>query len=329
MNFFFNHILLTLENYKMNLYKTICIFGALAAVAFADSHVMPLTAEIKNEQPYSLDNNAIRVRVFNHGIDTLKQMSFCYRFHANKEFVFEHDWYLPDLNFKVDTLTDTTYQIHFWLKQGAFIAPNSYCPNTSGLVCGLQYRYWFPWEYQLDYSFSSSPVFESTDKLFLSMTDECYDNVVTIDSARIKILGEDKDGNGVRDDLDSLIDAEIPDSPEKRAAYRYLARAIQNQWTAFYDNPQMTYEELLPYQVLISLGISLINNTEAVSKLNFNWFYANTLNTKDRILYEAEIDDVFAGKTLPVAVMKNKKYANIVAKGLESYESILAEERVE
>ena len=44
---------------------------------------------------------------------------------------------------------------------------------------------------------------------------------------------------------------------------------------------------------------------------------------------EAEIDDVFAGKTLPVAVMKNKKYANIVAKGLESYESILAEERVE
>ena len=313
----------------MNLYKTICIFGALAAVAFADSHVMPLTAEIKNEQPYSLDNNAIRVRVFNHGIDTLKQMSFCYRFHANKEFVFEHDWYLPDLNFKVDTLTDTTYQIHFWLKQGAFIAPNSYFPNTSGIVFGLHYRYWFPWEHQLDYSFSSSPVFESTDKLFLSMTDECYDNVVTIDSARIKILGEDKDGNGVRDDLDSLIDAESPDSPEKRAAYRYLARAIQNQWTAFYENPQMTYEELYPYEVLISLGISLINNTEAVSKLNFNWFYANTLNTKDRILYEAEIDDVFAGKTLPVAVMKNKKYANIVAKGLESYESILAEERVE
>ena len=123
--------------------------------------------------------------------------------------------------------------------------------------------------------------------------------------------------------------SEIPDSLEKRAAYRYLARAIQNQWTAFYENPQMTYEELHPYQVLISLGISLINNTEAVSKLNFNWFYANTLNTKDRILYEAEIDDVFAGKTLPVAVMKNKKYANIVAKGLESYESILAEERVE
>ena len=240
----------------MNLYKTICIFGALAAVAFADSHVMPLTAEIKNEQPYSLDNNAIRVRVFNHGIDTLKQMSFCYRFHANKEFVFEHDWYLPDLNFKVDTLTDTTYQIHFWLKQGAFIAPNSYFPNTSGIVFGLHYRYWFPWEHQLDYSFSSSPVFESTDKLFLSMTDECYDNVVTIDSARIKILGEDKDGNGVRDDLDSLIDAEIPDSPEKRAAYRYLARAIQNQWTAFYENPQMTYEELHPYEVLISLGIS-------------------------------------------------------------------------
>ena len=312
----------------MEFCKTICIWCAFVAAA-VNADVIPLSVEIRNEQPYSLDNNAIRIRVFNHGTDTLRSMSFCYRFHANKEFVFEHDWYLPDLNFKVDTLTDTTYQIHFWLKQGAFIAPKSYFPNTSGIVFGLHYRYWFPWEYQLDYSFSSSPVFESSDKLFLSMTDECYDNVVTIDSARIKILGEDKDGNGVRDDLDSLIDAEIPDSPEKRAAYRYLARAIQNQWTAFYENPQMTYEELHPYEVLISLGISLINNTEAVSKLNFNWFYANTLNTKDRILYEAEIDDVFAGKTLPVAVMKNKKYANIVAKGLESYESILAEEKGE
>ena len=312
----------------MNLYKTICIFGALAAVAFADSHVMPLTAEIKNEQPYSLDNNAIRVRVFNHGIDTLKQMSFCYRFHANKEFVFEHDWYLPDLNFKVDTLTDTTYQIHFWLKQGAFIAPNSYFPNTSGIVFGLHYRYWFPWEYQLDYSFSSSPVFESTDKLFLSMTDECYDNVVTIDSARIKILGEDKDGNGVRDDLDSLIDAEIPDSPEKRAAYRYLARAIQNQWTAFYENPQMTYEELHPYEVLASLGGSLIHEVDAKKELKWNLFFAQLHNTKERILFDDEIDQIFSGKSLPVAVKFDKRYSSLVAEGMNTYNEILEQERM-
>ncbi|MGM9984373.1 MAG: hypothetical protein ACI38O_06775 [Fibrobacter intestinalis] len=312
----------------MNLYKTICIFGALAAVAFADSHVMPLTAEIKNEQPYSLDNNAIRVRVFNHGIDTLKQMSFCYRFHANKEFVFEHDWYLPDLNFKVDTLTDTTYQIHFWLKQGAFIAPKSYFPNTSGIVFGLHYRYWFPWEYQLDYSFSSSPVFESTDKLFLSMTDECYDNVVTIDSARIKILGEDKDGNGVRDDLDSLIDAEIPDSPEKRAAYRYLARAIQNQWTAFYENPQMTYEELHPYEVLASLGGSLIHEVDAKKELKWNLFFAQLHNTKERILFDDEIDQIFSGKSLPVAVKFDKRYSSLVAEGMNTYNEILEQERM-
>ena len=307
----------------MNLYKTICIFGALAAVAFADSHVMPLTAEIKNEQPYSLDNNAIRVRVFNHGIDTLKQMSFCYRFHANKEFVFEHDWYLPDLNFKVDTLTDTTYQIHFWLKQGAFIAPNSYFPNTSGIVFGLHYRYWFPWEYQLDYSFSSSPVFESTDKLFLSMTDECYDNVVTIDSARIKILGEDKDGNGVRDDLDSLIDAEIPDSPEKRAAYRYLARAIQNQWTAFYENPQMTYEELHPYEVLASLGTTFVDEVYAETDLDWKIFQAQLHNTKERILFDDEIDQLFVGKSLPVAVGRPNRYPSETAKGRKDFQELL------
>ena len=312
----------------MNLYKTICIFGALAAVAFADSHVMPLTAEIKNEQPYSLDNNAIRVRVFNHGIDTLKQMSFCYRFHANKEFVFEHDWYLPDLNFKVDTLTDTTYQIHFWLKQGAFIAPKSYFPNTSGIVFGLHYRYWFPWEYQLDYSFSSSPVFESSDKLFLSMSNECSDDAVEIDTARIKILGEDKDGNGVRDDLDSLIDAEIPDSPEKRAAYRYLARAIQNQWTAFYENPQMTYEELHPYEVLASLGGSLIHEVDAKKELKWNLFFAQLHNTKERILFDDEIDQIFSGKSLPVAVKFDKRYSSLVAEGMNTYNEILEQERM-
>ena len=312
----------------MNPYKIICILGALVAVAFADSHVMPLTAEIKNEQPYSLDNNAIRVRVFNHGIDTLKQMSFCYRFHANKEFVFEHDWYLPDLNFKVDSLTDTTYQVHFWLKQGAFIAPKSYFPNTSGIVFGLHYRYWFPWEHQLDYSFSSSPTFESTDKLFLSMTDECYDNVVTIDSARIKILGEDKDGNGVRDDLDSLIDAEIPDSPEKRAAYRYLARAIQNQWTAFYENPQMTYEELHPYEVLASLGGSLIHEVDAKKELKWNLFFAQLHNTKERILFDDEIDQIFSGKSLPVAVKFDKRYSSLVAEGMNTYNEILEQERM-
>ena len=310
------------------IYKIGCILGMLIVVTSVNANLIPLTAEIRNEQPYSLDNNTIRIRVFNHSMDTLKELSFCYRFHANKEFIFEHDWYLPNLNYKIDTLTDTTYQIHFWLKEGAFVVPNSYFPNTSGIVFGLHYRYWFPWEHQLDYSFSSNPSFENTEKLFLSMTNECYDETVVIDTARIKILGYDKDGNGVRDDLDSLIDANIPDNPEKRAAYRYLAQAIQNQWTAFYENPQMTYEELFPYQVLISLGVSLINNTDAISKMNFNWFYANTLNTKERIMFDDKIDRIFAGNYLPVAVKSDKQYANLVAKGMSTYNEILKLERM-
>lgn len=311
-----------------SIYRIFSILGMLAVVTSVNAGVIPLTAEIRNEQPYSLDNNAIRVRVFNHGADTLREMSFCYRFHANKEFVFEHDWYLPDLNYKIDTLTDTTYQIHFSLKQGAFIAPNSYFPNTSGIVFGLHYRYWFPWEHQLDYSYSSNPFFENTEKLFLSVTGECQDNAVVIDTARVKILGYDRDGNGVRDDLDSLIDAKIPDSPEKRAAYRYLAQAMQNQWTAFYENPQMTYEELLPYQIYISLGITLVNEVMAKSDLNWKLFEAQLHNTMERVFFDDKIDRVFVGKFLPVAVGRTKRYPNEVATGRERYNEILRLERM-
>ena len=311
-----------------SIYRIFSILGMLAVVTSVNAGVISLTAEIRNEQPYSLDNNAIRVRVFNHGADTLREMSFCYRFHANKEFVFEHDWYLPDLNYKIDTLTDTTYQIHFSLKQGAFIAPNSYFPNTSGIVFGLHYRYWFPWEHQLDYSYSSNPSFENTEKLFLSMTGECQDDAVVIDTARVKILGYDRNGNGVRDDLDSLIDAKIPDSPEKRAAYRYLAWAIQNQWNAFYENPQMTYEELLPYQIYISLGITLVNEVMAKSDLNWKLFEAQLHNTMERVFFDDKIDRVFVGKFLPVAVGRTKRYPNEVATGRERYNEILRLERM-
>ena len=311
-----------------SIYRIFSILGMLAVVTSVNAGVISLTAEIRNEQPYSLDNNAIRVRVFNHGADTLRQMSFCYRFHANKEFVFEHDWYLPDLNYKIDTLTDTTYQIHFSLKQGAFIAPNSYFPNTSGIVFGLHYRYWFPWEHQLDYSYSSNPSFENTEKLFLSMTGECQDDAVVIDTARVKILGYDRNGNGVRDDLDSLIDAKIPDSPEKKAAYRYLAWAIQNQWNAFYENPQMTYEELLPYQIYISLGITLVNEVMAKSDLNWKLFEAQLHNTMERVFFDDKIDRVFVGKFLPVAVGRTKRYPNEVATGRERYNEILRLERM-
>ena len=310
------------------IYKIGCILGMLIVVTSVNANLIPLTAEIRNEQPYSLDNNTIRIRVFNHSMDTLKELSFCYRFHANKEFIFEHDWYLPNLNYKIDTLTDTTYQIHFWLKQNASVAPNKYFPNKSGIVFGLHYKYWFPWEHQLDYSFSSNPSFENTEKLFLSMTNECYDETVVIDTARIKILGYDKDGNGVRDDLDSLIDANIPNSPEKRAAYRYLAQAIQNQWTAFYENPQMTYEELLPYEIYASLGATLVDEVNAESSLNWDVFEAQIHNTMDRILFDDKIDRVFVGQFLPVAVGRTKRYPNEVASGRKVYSEILKLERM-
>ena len=301
----------------------LCILFA----TLANATVIPLIAKIKNEQPYSLDNNAIRIRIFNTSTDTLKEISFCYRFHAKQEFVFEDNWYLPDLNYKVDTLTDTTYQIHFWLKQGASIAPNNYFPNTSGIVFGLHYKNWYAWEHQKDYSFSASTEFEPTEKLFLSMTSECKDYVSEIDTARIKILGYDRDGNGVRDDLDSLIDAKIPDSPEKRAAYRYLAQAMQNQWTAFYENPKMTYEELLPYQIYISLGITLVNGVMAKSDLNWKLFEAQLHNTRERVFFDDKIDRVFAGKFLPVAVGRTKRYPDEVAKGREIYNKILEQEK--
>lgn len=122
--------------------------------------------------------------------------------------------------------------------------------------------------------------------------------------------------------------SEIPDSLEKRAAYRYLARAIQNQWTAFYENPQMTYEELHPYEVLASLGGSLIHEVDAKKELKWNLFFAQLHNTKERILFDDEIDQIFSGKSLPVAVKFDKRYSSLVAEGMNTYNEILEQERM-
>lgn len=72
----------------------------------------------------------------------------------------------------------------------------------------------------------------------------------------------------------------------------------------------------------------MINNTDAISKMNFNWFYANTLNTKERIMFDDKIDRIFAGNYLPVAVKSDKQYANLVAKGMSTYNEILKLERM-
>ncbi|OWV04900.1 hypothetical protein B7993_09505 [Fibrobacter sp. UWH3] len=175
----------------------------------------------------------------------------------------------------------------------------------------------------------SSSSFENADELHPSVSNEHYDDVATAaDTARIKILGYDRDGNGVRDDLDSLIDAKIPDSPEKRAAYRYLARAIQNQWIAFYDNPQMTYEEMHPYAVFTSLGIELIGELNAEVNLDFSLFEASLLNTLERVMFSDEIDRIFVGKYLPVAVKSDRQYSDLVSLGMGAFNEILEQERM-
>ena len=122
--------------------------------------------------------------------------------------------------------------------------------------------------------------------------------------------------------------SEIPDSLEKRAAYRYLARAIQNQWTAFYENPQMTYEELHPYEVLASLGGSLIHEVDAKKELKWNLFFAQLHNTKERILFDDEIDQLFVGKSLPVAVGRTKRYPSETAEGRKDFQELLKIERM-
>ena len=90
----------------------------------------------------------------------------------------------------------------------------------------------------------------------------------------------------------------------------------------------MTYEELHPYQVLASLGGSLIHEVDAEKELKWNLFLAQLHNTKERILFDDEIDQIFAGKSLPVAVKFDKRYFSLVAEGMNTYNEILEQERM-
>ena len=105
-------------------------------------------------------------------------------------------------------------------------------------------------------------------------------------------------------------------------------QAIQNQWTAFYENPQMSYEELLPYEIYVSLGITLVNDVRAESDLKWKLFEAQLHNTMKRIFFDDKIDRVFVGQFLPVAVGRTKEYPNEVATGRERYNEILKLERM-
>lgn len=144
---------------------------------------------------------------------------------------------------------------------------------------------------------------------------------------KIQILGFDEDGNGVRDDLDSLIDTKIPDNPEQRAAYRYLAKTIQDQWVAFCENPKMTYEELFPYEIYTSLGIGFIHETHASEILEFEYFHSALVNTKDRKMLVYQLDGIFDGRILPAAVKHDRRYTKEVAEGTKIYNEFLIKEK--
>lgn len=256
------------------LFSQVIVAVFLSAIV-VQSDESPIITEIRNEQPNSPNNNAIRIRLHNEGSDTYEKVSFCYQFHASKKFVFEDKWYLPNLS------------------------------------------------YALDYSYSSSPTFVETNRLFVATADQCIDEM---GNGSVGILGYDLDKNGVRDDVDSLINARFPSDSQKRAAYRYVAKMIQSEWIAFYQNPQMSYEELLPYSVYVDLGLDFIDESGAENELKYSVFTGRIINTTKRILFNHKIDEVFAGKILPVAVRYDKRYAQFVEKGLADYQSILQAE---
>ena len=155
-------------------------------------------------------------------------------------------------------------------------------------------------------------------------------NVLDLHSAKnnsVDILGYDLDKNGVRDDVDSLINVRFPSDFRKRAAYRYVAKMIQSEWAAFYQDPQMSYEKLLPYSVYIDLGLDFIDESGAENELKYSVFIRRIINTTERISFSHKIDEVFAGKILPVAVRHDKRYSQFVERGLADYQRVLQAEK--
>lgn len=307
---------------RLTVFLSQTIVTSFLLVTATYSNVLPVVSEIRNEQPNSTDNNAIRIRLFNQGSDVYQRLSFCYQFHASKKFVFNNDWYLPGLDYKIDTLPDNTFRIHFRLKENIVFTPNSYFPNESGIVFGLRYDDWSPWNHDLDYSYSSSPTFIKTDRVFVSNGEYCSED----GGNSIGVLGHDSDKNGIRDDIDVLINERFPSSPIKRASYKYVAKSIQSQWIAFSQNTQISYSELLPYSVYVALGIDLIDDSGAENELPFSEFLRRYINTTSRIQFEDKLSDIFVGKMLPVYVKNNSKYSQLVVVGMTNYQSILQSE---
>ena len=65
------------------LFSQVIVAVFLSAIV-VQSDESPIITEIRNEQPNSPNNNAIRIRLHNEGSDTYEKVSFCYQFHASK-----------------------------------------------------------------------------------------------------------------------------------------------------------------------------------------------------------------------------------------------------
>ena len=107
------------------------------------------------------------------------------------------------------------------------------------------------------------------------------------------------------------------------AAIDKMPESVQNL-----IRPQMNYEAMRLYAVFTALGIELIAESNAESSLDFSLFEARLLNTMERIMFDDKIDRIFTGNYLPVAVKSDKQYANLVAKGMSTYNEILKLERM-
>ncbi len=100
----------------------------------------------------------------------------------------------------------------------------------------------------------------------VSKTNECADipiNTDELDSNRLKILGYDLDANGVRDDIDSLIDSVVSDSSEKELHADISRKLFKQSGYFIYDNSDATYEELVVFSAYTSLWFSLLNDCKA------------------------------------------------------------------
>lgn len=137
------------------------------------------------------------------------------------------------------------------------------------------------------------------------------------------VLGIDSDNDGIRDDLQLQIHLKFPDSPNARAAYLYFAKSIRIVRTKYLENPSITYEEILPYDVKATLGLELLHDNDGFYRFPLDDFIALMNNTGKRLLLTDNIDRLFNGRILPVLIKGIKKYEPSYNEGMKDFNEIL------